>query len=438
MRTQHFLLILSIAFMAFGCNNASSETTDGDANAGDQPTPSSQWEDPEIELPDGFTAIVVADSIGRGRHIAVRDNGDIYVQLQRENNGKGVAALRDEDGDGHADRIEYFGSHTGTGMAIYNGYLYCSSDREVYRYPLPEGDQLVPDEAARELVVGGFPSQSSHEAKAITFDESGHLYVNVGGPSNACMKEARTKGSTGMDPCPQLEWQAGIWQFDANRLAQTQKNDGKKFATGLRNCVALQWNPVADNLYAVQHGRDQLNYLYPEMYDEEKSAKLPAEEFVLLNEGDDFGWPYCYYDQLQDKKVLAPEYGGDTKTQGRCADKAQPILAFPGHMAPNDLRFYTATSYPEKYHNGAFIAFHGSWNRSPLPQKGYFVAFVPMLDGMPGGDWEIFADNFDGLEVVESPRDAEHRPTGLGIGPDGAIYIVDSVVGKIWKIVYNG
>lgn len=435
MRTYCFLFLLSIALLAFGCNNSAGETTGKEVP---EARPADSREDPSIRLPEGFTALVVADSIGRARHIAVRDNGDLYIQLQDEKDGKGVAALRDEDGDGRADRVEYFGSHTGTGIAIYNGFLYCSSDREVYRYPLPEGDNLIPEESERALVAGGFPDQRSHEAKTITFDNAGHLYVNVGGPSNACMKQARTKGSTGMDPCPQLEWQAGIWQFDANALAQTQKGDGKRYATGLRNCVALEWNPIANSLYAVQHGRDQLNYLYPELYDEEQSAQLPAEEFVRLSEGDDYGWPYCYYDQLQNKKILAPEYGGDAKTQGRCAGKSQPILAFPGHIAPNDLVFYTAAAYPEKYHNGAFIAFHGSWNRSPLPQKGYFVAFVPMQDGQPSGNWEIFADNIAGIETVESPRDARHRPTGLAVGPDGALYIADSVKGKVWKVVYRG
>ncbi len=435
MQTYPHLLFLALALMAFGCSNSSGEAGGETATA---PKPSAQWEDPGIELPDGFSAIVVADSVGRARHIAVRDNGDIYIQLSNEQNGKGLAALRDEDGDGHADRIEYFGSHTGTGIAIHDSYLYCSSDREVYRYPLPEGKNLVPDEAKRTLIAGGFPDQSSHEAKTITFDNAGHLYVNVGGPSNACMKQARTKGSTGMDPCPQLEWQAGIWQFDANTPDQTQQDNGKRYATGLRNCVALEWNPVVNTLYAVQHGRDQLNYLYPEMYSEQDNAELPAEEFVRINEGDDFGWPYCYYDQRKDKKVLAPEYGGDTETQGRCADVKGPILAFPGHIAPNDLLFYTAKAYPEKYHNGAFIAFHGSWNRAPLPQKGYFVAFVPMKDGMPSGDWEIFADNIAGEEEIASPREAEHRPTGVAIGPDGALYIADSVKGKVWKVVYNG
>lgn len=434
MRKILYLILLALTVWVMGCKNTS---PDAGSEAATEPT-AAQWVDASIKLPNGFQAIAVADSIGRARHIAVRDNGDIYVQLSVEKNGKGIAALRDENGDGHADRIEYFGSHTGTGIAIYNGFLYCSSNTEVYRYPLPEGGQLAPDESQRVLIVGGFPDQRSHEAKSITFDQEGHLFVNVGAPSNACTEPDREKGAKGQSPCPQLEWQAGIWRFDANRPAQSQKQDGLRYATGLRNCVAVEWNPAGNSLYALQHGRDQLSFLYPELYSDEDNAELPAEEFLQIDKGDDFGWPYCYFDQRKGQKILAPEYGGDGKQQGRCAGIKQPIVAFPGHMAPNDLVFYSAAAFPEKYRQGAFIAFHGSWNRSPLPQKGYFVAFVPMKDGRPSGEWEIFADNIAGMETVPQPSDARHRPTGLAIGPDGALYIADSVMGKIWKVIYAG
>ncbi|MCB0572670.1 MAG: PQQ-dependent sugar dehydrogenase [Phaeodactylibacter sp.] len=435
MRKVYYLLLLALPAFVSGCKHA--DTGNG-TEGSSKDTSASQWADSTIVLPKGFQAITVADDVGRARHLAVRDNGDIYIQLSVEKNGKGIAALRDEDGDGHADRIEYFGSHTGTGMAIYKGFLYCSSDKEVYRYPLPEGTQLIPDESQRVLIVGGFPDQRSHDAKSITFDGQGHLYVNVGAPSNACTEPDRERGAKGQDPCPQLQWHAGIWQFDANRTAQSQQQDGLRYATGLRNCVAVQWNAAANSLYALQHGRDQLSYLYPDLYTDEDNAELPAEEFLQIDNGDDFGWPYCYFDQRKGQKLLAPEYGGDGVQQGRCAAIKKPIVAFPGHMAPNGLIFYTAAAFPERYRQGAFIAFHGSWNRAPLPQKGYFVAFVPMKDGQPSGDWEIFADNIAGMETVAQPSDALHRPTGLAIGPDGALYIADSVTGKVWKVVYSG
>ena len=204
-----------------------------------------------------------------------------------------------------------------------------------------------------------------------------------------------------------------------------------------RNIVGLNWNDNINELYGMQHGRDQLSQLFPNLYSDEQNAELPAEEFLEIRKGNDFGWPYCYYDQFQKKLVLGPEYGGDGKKQGRCADKDLPILAFPGHWAPNDLLFYTGKMFPAKYYNGAFIAFHGSWNRAPLKQAGYFVVFVPMKDGKPSGDYEIFANGFMGSKIIMGPGQAKYRPCGLAQGPDGALYISDDVQGRIWKIVYG-
>ncbi|MGC9341251.1 MAG: PQQ-dependent sugar dehydrogenase, partial [Bacteroidales bacterium] len=392
--------------------------------------------DSSLVLPDGFTAYVVAEDLGRGRHIAVNDNGDIYVSLRRLNEGGGIAALRDTNNDMRADIVKYFGKYPGTGIGIHKGYLYFGSDDEVMRYKLKPGE-LIPDLNA-EIIATGFPDQNQHEVKPFAFDNEGFIYVNVGGPSNACMEQMRTKGSPGMDPCPQLERQAGVWRFKDDVPGQDQVKDGYRYSTGLRNSVALEWNDNSNYLYVVMHGRDQLNQFFPDMYTEKESAELPAEEFFLLEDGSDGGWPYCYYDQFQDKKILAPEYGGDRSITGRCKEKTDPIMAFPGHVAPNDLIFYSGNQYPDKYKNGAFIAFHGSWNRSPLEQEGFYVVFVPFEGAYPSGDWEVFADNFDGLEKVMSPGDALHRPCGLAQAPDGSIYVVDSREGKVWKIVYEG
>jgi glucose/arabinose dehydrogenase len=392
--------------------------------------------DTSLVLPDGFKAYVVAENLGRGRHISVNANGDVYVSLRRLNDGGGIAALRDTNNDMRADIINYFGEYPGTGIGIHKGYLYFGSDDEVMRYKLKPGE-LLPDLKA-EIIATGFPEQNQHEVKPFTFDNKGYIYVNVGGPSNACMEQMRTKGSPGMDPCPQLERQAGIWRFKDDVPGQDQVEDGYRYATGLRNSVALEWNNNSDYLYVVQHGRDQLHQFFPDLYTEKENAELPAEEFFLIEDGSDGGWPYCYYDHFQNKKVLAPEYGGDRNLTGRCEEKTDPIMAFPGHVAPNDLIFYTGNQYPEKYKNGAFVAFHGSWNRSPLEQEGFYVVFVPFEGAYPSGDWEIFADNFDGLEKVMSPGDALHRPCGLAQAPDGSIYVVDSREGKVWKIVYEG
>ena len=388
-----------------------------------------------IKIPENFKISVVADNLGRGRHIVVNDNGDIYMALNKLENGYGIVGIRDNNGDGIADLIRYFGEYTGTGIDIYNGYLYFGSDTVIVRYRLRMGE-LVPDTIA-EIIVSGFPNQDTHESKSITIDLLGNLYVNVGGPSNACMELARTMGSPGIDPCPQLKRQGGIWKFNANKPGQDQMKDGKRYATGIRNAVALKYNRKVQQLYAVQHGRDQLSQLYPDIYTEDDGVNLPAEEFFLIQEGDDFGWPYCYYDPFKVKKVLAPEYGGNGAIVGRCEFVKDPILAFPAHLAPNCLAFYNKEMFPEKYRNGAFIAFHGSWNRAPQEQDGFFIGFVPFNGMYPEAQWEIFADGFAGKEVIKSPREAVYRPMGIAIGPKGEMYISDSKKGKIWCITYQ-
>jgi glucose/arabinose dehydrogenase len=179
-----------------------------------------------------------------------------------------------------------------------------------------------------------------------------------------------------------------------------------------------------------------LSALWSEHFTEEENAEKPAEEFVRIEEGDDFGWPYCYFDPTSNSKVLAPEYGGDGSAVGRCADKADPLVVFPAHWAPNDLEFYTGSQFPEEYRGGAFVAFHGSWNRAPMAQAGYNIAFVPFLGDGPRDGWDLFAEGFAGEDV--SPRGADHRPVGLAQGPDGSLFISDSQIGTIWKVIYTG
>jgi len=396
-----------------------------------------------INLSEGFCATVFADELGQARHLAVAANGDVYVARlpvrRREEDGNlevsssgGLIALRDTNGDGKADIQADVSDVAGTGVAIYGGYLYYSSNTEIYRLEMTPG-ALVP-EAEPEAVVTGFPSQGQHASKPLTFDDRGNLYVTVGAPSNACQQQMRTPGSPGLDPCPQRQWQAAIWRFSVNGTGQTQEESGVRYASGIRNAVALDWNRSMNGLYALQHGRDALGQLFPDRFDLQQSAELPGEEFLQIGQGDDFGWPYCYYDPVQKKKVLGPEYGGDGQQVGRCASAKGPMMAFPAHWAPNDLLFYRDGSFPERFEGGAFIAFHGSWNRMPFQQQGYKVVFVPFRDGLPSAPEEVFADGFPQNDDVRTPGDAVYRPVGLAQGPDGSLYISDSRRGRIWRI----
>jgi mono/diheme cytochrome c family protein len=188
----------------------------------------------------------------------------------------------------------------------------------------------------------------------------------------------------------------------------------------------------------VVHGRDNLTTLFPQLYSPWQNAVLPAEEFVWVKEGSDFGWPYYYYDPVKKVRILSPEYGGDGKKTGRGNQLDQPLMSFPAHWAPNDLLFYKGSQFPERYKNGAFIAFHGSNNRAPYPQAGFFLCFVPFKNGKPAGNWEVFADGFAGVDPIINPANAVYQPMGLAMGPDGSLYVSDSKRGRIWRIMYKG
>ena len=136
------------------------------------------------------------------------------------------------------------------------------------------------------------------------------------------------------------------------------------------------------------------------------------------------------------RELFQTEYGGDGK-KAATGNYLQPAAAYPAHTAPNGLLFYTGQMFPEKYRNGAFIAFHGSWNRAPEPQKGYYVVFQPFVNGKPSGQWEVFADNFSGSAANTASGRAAHRPCGLAQGPDGSLYVSDDSKGTIYRIVYN-
>ena len=387
-----------------------------------------------IKLPAGFSMQMVAEDLGTARHIAVTPQGIVYVKLGKLNDGNnGIVVLQNFDQKGKAGKTTSFGNFEGTGLAVKGNYLFATSDSEVFRYTL-DANGFVTNKDKPDLIVTKLVSKRQHAAKTITLDNSGNIYVNIGAPSNACQEADRTKGSKGMMPCPLLDSAGGIWQFNSAKLNQSYA-DGKRYATGLRNSVGLDWNSATNQLYVMQHGRDMLFQLYPEYFDAKQSAELPSEVMFALNQGDDGGWPYIYYDHFQKKKILAPEFGGDGKKTG--GEKAvDPVIAFPGHLAPNALLFYKGKMFPESYRNGAFVAFHGSWNRAPEKQKGYFVAFVPFKDGKPTGKWEIFAEGFAGLESIDAPGQARHRPCGLAEGPDGALYVTDDVKGHIYRIRY--
>jgi glucose/arabinose dehydrogenase/cytochrome c5 len=418
------------------------------ANGASVGTPASACADGNggITLPPGFCASVFADDIGHARHLVVAPNGVVYVNTwsgryygnAAPHAGGFLVALKDTDGDGRADVNVRFGPDAasgnagGTGIAFYDGALFAETNDRIVRYALPAG--TVAPTAPPEVVLSGLPLTGDHPMHPFEIDAQGALYVDLGSATNACQVENRMLNSAGIQPCTELETRAGIWRYDANRTGQ-RFSPAERFATGLRNGEGIAID-AAGRILATQHGRDQLEQNWPKLYTPQQGADEPAEELVHLERGADYGWPYCYYSLAQQKLVVAPEYGGDGKAVGPCAEKRAPIAAFPGHWAPNDLALYYGQQFPTAYRGGAFIAFHGSWNRAPLPQGGYNVVFQPLADGKAAGPFVVFADGFAG--AVKDPGQAAHRPSGLAVGPDGALYISDDQRGRIWRVTYRG
>lgn len=413
-----------------------------------QPATGCNGESGGITLPPGFCATVFADNLGHTRHMAVTPDGTLYVNswsgsyfsnAPEAPGGGFIVALKDQDGDGVADSIERFGrtlaggGHGGTGLALWHGALFAEEHDTIVRFPLKPG-QLRPAGPA-ETVLSGLPVTGGHPMHPFNIAPDGTLLVNSGSATNTCEYPDRQPGAKGNEPCVEAETRGGIWAYRADRRGQVF-SARERWATGIRNTGGIAFDS-AGRVFAVQHGRDQLGQNWPALYTAEQGAELPAEIFFSPFKGADFGWPRCYYDGFQNRHVQAPEYGGDGgRSAGPCAGKTPPLVAFPAHWAPNAVTIYTGKAFPAAYWQGAFIAFHGSWNRAPMPQAGYQVVFQPLADGKPSGKWISFADGFAG-EFTEPGR-ARFRPAGLAVAPDGALYIADDVRGRIWRVTYTG
>lgn len=385
-----------------------------------------------LTLPPGFCATIFADSLAGPRQLVVTPANEVVVSLLGRRSGApgGVIVLRDGDRDGRADARDVLASgFRAASVAIANGALYAENGTAILRFPLARG--AVALAGAADTIVRDLPG-GGHPYKTFALDSSGGLYVNVGSRTNSCQEKDRQKESAGVNPCVERETRAGVWRFDARRAGQAQR-DGVHYATGIRNAVGITWNPRDKSLWVTQHGRDQLSQNWPALFTDSVSAETPAEELFRVQRGDDFGWPYCYFDAAQGRKVLAPEYGGNGREVGRCARARGNVAAFPAHWAPNALLFHSGRNLPAKYRDGVFIAFHGSWNRAPLPQQGANVVFQPLRDGRAAGAHELFATGF---ARAMQPSVQGHRPTGLAEGPDGALYVSDDALGRIWRITW--
>ena len=384
-----------------------------------------------LVLPQGFHAQVVHDGIKGLRHMAVTKSGDLYVSSR-----DGLAAVKIGP-DHKAGEPQFFTKEAGagTGIRLYNGALYASSVAAVYRIKLDKN--LVPA-AAPEKVLDGMPT-TGFSNRAIAFDNSGNLYVGVGGSGNTCFVPNTPKGQkpVGQNPCEGIQGRGGIWKFKANKLNQKFPGDGVQVATGLRDLDAMDWSAEA-GLYAVMHDRNGTANQFSDIVSKEEGEQISDEMDLIPTKGvTHMGWPYTYWDGKRKIRLMAPEYGGNNKTQPPAGLYVTPVAAFFPSHSPLDLVFYNGRQFPAKYRGGAFVVMHGG-NGGHAAPGGYDVKFVPFTKGK-AGEPETFADNFAGPDAASrNPDKAAYRPVGAAVAPDGSLYLGDSKKGRIWRIFYDG
>ena len=221
-------------------------------------------------------------------------------------------------------------------MELHDGYLYLALTDRILRWKLAPG-RLVPS-GEPETVVADLPDDGDHKAKSLAFGSGTTMFVNIASATNSCQRMNRMAGSQGVDPCRELERHAGIWAVRRGAAGPALRRRPPLRDRAPQRQRAHHPARAPAPLWAAVLGRDQLGDNWG--FSDQANAENPAEELVRVEDGDDFGWPYCYYSVTYDKKVLAPEYGGDGRKVGRCAAAKNPVIAFPGHWAPLALAFH--------------------------------------------------------------------------------------------------
>ncbi len=340
----------------------------------------------KLRLPPGFVIDVFADDVRDARSLALGAKGTVFVGTRARG---AVYALVDSDGDGKSDKMHTLakGLNSPNGVAFRNGSLYVAEINRIIRFDQIE-DRL--DNPPQPVTVSeAFPNDRHHGWKFIAFGPDGKLYVPVGAPCNICE--------------PDADRYAVIMRLDADG------SNLETFARGIRNSVGFDWHPQTKVLWFNDHGRDWMG------------DDMPSDELNRApKSGMHFGYPYCHQGDTPD-----PEYG----SKRQCKDFVPPALKQGGHVAPNGLRFYTGTMFPETYRNRILIAQHGSWNRST--KNGYRLVSVEVTDGKVT-KYEIFAEGWVQNEVTWG------RPVDILVMPDGALLVSDDYLGVVYRITYRG
>jgi len=342
----------------------------------------------QIHLPPGFKIAIYAE-VPNARSMVLSDNGTLFVGNRSENN---IYAVQDTDGDMVADKTYIIdkGLKMPNGVALKDGNLYVAAVNKIYKYSNVEANLANPPE--RELIYEDYPTDRHHGWKYIAFGPDGMLYIPVGAPCNICDKEEDN------------ELYASITRIDVDNPK------AEVVVHGVRNTVGFDWDPKTSKLWFTDNGRDMMGDNIP-----------PCELNVVAKLGEHFGYPFCHGGYLLD-----PEFGSGKS----CSDYVAPVWRFGAHVAPLGMNFYDGSMFPDEYDNIAFVALHGSWNRSK--KVGYNVMMITH-----DGDRVTKAKPFAYGWLDDETQKAWGRPVDVVTMKDGSILISDDYADVIYRVSYE-
>ncbi|WNG51674.1 sorbosone dehydrogenase family protein [Archangium minus] len=352
----------------------------------------------QLSVRPGFSVNVFAQGLTNPRVLAVRPDGSVYVT---EREAGRVTLLRDSNGDGRADQTTPVLTGLGEkdngvhGLALRGDQLYLVTVKQLYVADIRSDGSLG---EPREL-IGNLPDGGQHNNRTLAFGPDGKLYVSIGSTCNAC-PESNPEHAT---------------------LLRVEPSTGSRsvFARGLRNTIGFAWHPTTGQLWGMDHGSDS------------RGDDFPPEELNLIQEGSDYGWPFCAGKQEIDAFISA-EPPGDLSRPEYCARTQPSTLEYQGHSAPMTLTFYTGSLFPSEFRNDAFLALRGSWNRNP--PTGYKVVRVRFdPQGRPLG----FEDFVSGW-LLDNGQAHFGRLVGTAMAADGSLLVTDDANGVIYRIAYTG
>jgi glucose/arabinose dehydrogenase len=337
-----------------------------------------------LHLPPGFTAEVYASGLSAPRFLTFGPDGVLYVAESA--NGR-VTALPMDPAMGKAARHVTVASDLDhpTSLAFAGDVLYVGETSRVTQMTI--GANMRASNERR--IITDLPNSGEHITRTVLIGPDGKLYVSIGSSCNVCDET---------DP-----HRAAVWVYNPDG------SGGHRYAYGLRNAVGMAINPITQQIWVTDMGRDLLG------------DNIPPDTIYSLHAGANYGWPTCHAGNIIDPDMGKP---------GDCNGVEQPLVRIQAHSAPLGLAFYSDSAFPASYH-GLFVAYHGSWNRS-VP-TGYKVVYIPLdSQGHVAGPPQDFATGWlhDGS--------TSGRPVGLAVGPDGALYLSDDSAGLIYRISYSG